>query len=126
MVSRWRCGQWLDSRVRRNTLELTQRAPYSPVVFTALVKNDQNIAKKQAGLSCAQFDMINCWLGLQLYQWDSFPLTIRRVDKIAVKKEWEKLSTEDLHEPIKETVYVNQIDIEELDDKQIQLIPNAR
>ena len=94
--------------------------------FTALVKNDQNIAKKQAGLSCAQFDMINCWLGLQLYQWDSFPLTIRRLDKIAVKKEWEKLSTEELNEPIKETIYVNQVDIEELDDKQIQLIPNAR
>jgi tetratricopeptide (TPR) repeat protein len=94
--------------------------------FTSLVQNDQHVAKKQAGLSCAQFDMINCWLGLQLNQWDAFPLTIRRTDKIPVKNDWEKLSKEELDDPIKEIVYVNQVDIEELDDKQIQLIPNAR
>ena len=94
--------------------------------FTALIQNDQYVAKKQASLSCAQFDMINCWLGFQLHQWDSFPLTMRRSEKIAVKKEWEKLTTEEINEPIKEIVYVNQVDIEELDDTLIKLIPNAR
>ena len=94
--------------------------------FTALIQNDQYVAKKQASLSCAQFDMINCWLGFQLHQWDSFPLTMRRSEKIAVKKEWEKLTTEELNDPIKEVVYVNQVDIEELDDTLIKLIPNAR
>ena len=94
--------------------------------FTALMQNDQHATKKQAALSCSQFDMINCWLSIQMDQWDSFPLTIRRPDKIAVKKNWEKLTEEDQNEPIKETVYVNQQDIEELDDKLIKLIPNER
>jgi hypothetical protein len=58
-------------------------------------------------------------------QWDSFPLSIRRPDKMLVKKDWEKLSQEDLDEPLKETIYVNQLDIEELDDKLIKLTPDA-
>ncbi|MBA2404168.1 MAG: hypothetical protein H0V66_05305 [Bdellovibrionales bacterium] len=94
--------------------------------FVGLMQNQPYVVRKQAGLSCAQFDMINCWLGLQMDQWDSFPLTMRRPDKLPLKKDWERLSQEDLNQPLVETVYVNQLDIEELDDKLIQLIPNAR
>jgi tetratricopeptide (TPR) repeat protein len=94
--------------------------------FVGLMQNKPEVVKKQADLSCAQFDMINCWLGIQMHQWDSFPLTIRRPDKIPAKKEWERLSNEEEKIPLQETVYVNQLDIEELDDKLIQLIPNAR
>jgi hypothetical protein len=94
--------------------------------FVGLMQNRPHVVKKQAALSCAQYDMVNCWLSFQMDQWDSFPLTIRRNEKLPVKKEWERLTQEDINQPIKETVYVNQIDIEELDDKLIQLIPNAR
>jgi hypothetical protein len=93
--------------------------------FVGLMQNKPHVIRKQAALSCAQYDMVNCWLSFQMDQWDSFPLTIRRPEQIAVKKEWEKLTQEDLNQPIIETVYVNQLDIEELDDKLIQLIPNA-
>jgi tetratricopeptide (TPR) repeat protein len=94
--------------------------------FVGLMQNQPYVVRKQAALSCAQFDMVNCWLSFQMDQWDSFPLTIRRPEPMLIKKDWEKLTQEDLNQPLIETVYVNQLDIEELDDKLIQLIPNAR
>jgi len=94
--------------------------------FVGLMQNKVNVVKKQAAMSCNQYDLINCWLSLQLQQWDSFPLTIRRPDKLPVKKEWERLSQENLNQPLQETVYVNQLDIEELDDKLIKLIPDGQ
>jgi hypothetical protein len=93
--------------------------------FVGLMQNESQVVKKQASLSCAQYDLINCWLGLQMEQWDSYPLTIRRPDKVQIKKEWEKLTQEEVSEPLQETVYINQIDIEELDDKLIKLIPTS-
>lgn len=100
-------------------LEVTQLAS-----FTALMQNQPEIARKQADMSCAQYDIVNCWMLYQLSQWDAFPLTIRRDDKVVAKKHWEKLIEEDLNNPIKEDLFVNQIDVEEMDDKLIQLIPN--
>ena len=93
--------------------------------FVGLMQNKPLVVKKQANMSCDQFDMVNCWLMLQMEQWDSFPLTIRRNEKLPAKREWERLSQEDVVEPLSETVYVNQLDIEELDDKLIKLVPNA-
>jgi tetratricopeptide (TPR) repeat protein len=94
--------------------------------FVGLMQNKVHVVKKKAALSCQQYDLINCWLSLQLEQWDSFPLTIRRPDKLPVKKEWERLSQETISQPLTETVYVNQLDIEELDDKLIKLVPNGQ
>lgn len=111
----------IAQRSRRGTdLEVTQLGS-----FTALMQNQPDTMKKQASLSCSQYDIINCWVLFQLSQWDSFPLTVRREDKLLGKREWEKLSKEDLNRPLKETVFVNQLDIEEMDDKLIQLIPNT-
>jgi hypothetical protein len=91
--------------------------------FTALMQNKQERVRKNASLSCSQYDLINCWTLFQMTQWDAFPITIRREDKISERKEWEKLSQSAIKLPLKETAFVNQIDIEELDDKLIQLIP---
>jgi tetratricopeptide (TPR) repeat protein len=93
--------------------------------FAALMENKPSLVKKQAKLSCEQYDLMNCWLQYQLVQWDSFPLTIRRGDDLPARRSWEKLIKEDIHEPLKETVYVNQLDIEELDDKLIKLVPHG-
>lgn len=112
----------IAQRSRRGTeIDVTQLHS-----FVGLMQNHPHVVRKQAALSCAQYDLVNCWLGFQMEQWDSFPLTMRRPEKLPVKKEWERLTQEDVNEPIVETVYVNQLDIEELDDKLIQLIPNAR
>ena len=94
--------------------------------FVGLMLNNEHLIKKQSAASCAQFDLINCWLSYQMVQWDTFPLTTRRDEKLPFKKDWEKLTTEEIDQPLKETAYVNQLDIEELDNKLVQLIPDAK
>ncbi len=112
----------ISQRSRRGTeVDVTQLQS-----FVGLMTNKIPVIKKQAAMSCDQYDMVNCWLSLQMEQWDSFPLTVRRNEKVPMKKEWERLSQTELSEPLHETVYVNQLDIEELDDKLIQLVPDAR
>lgn len=93
--------------------------------FVALMENQRETVIKEAGRSCAQSDLTNCWLLFQMGHWDSFPLTVRRDEEIVHEPMWEKLSKEALNEPLKETVYINQLDIEELDDKLIRLLPQS-
>lgn len=106
---------------RGNEIDVTQI--YS---FIGLMENHPKIIKKNSALSCSQYDLVSCWIALQMEQWDAFPLTMRRPDKIPDNKNWQKLSQNSLHEPLTETVYVNQLDIEELDDKLIELIPGKK
>lgn len=109
----------IAQKSRRGTaIEVTQLGS-----FNALMLNRPEIVKKQATMSCEQYDLINCWVLFQLAQWDAFPLTIRREEKISDKRDWEKLISEDIDAPLTETVFVNQLDIEEMDDKLVQLIP---
>ena len=109
----------IAQRSRRGTdIEVTQLGS-----FTALMQNKPEVVRKQAFQSCDQYDIVNCWVLFQLSEWDAFPLTIRRDEKISEKNEWEKLIKDDLNQPLTETVFVNQLDIEEMDDKLIQLIP---
>ncbi len=111
----------LTDRSRKGTeIEVTQIAG-----LTALMENKPEMVRKQSLLSCDQFDLINCWILFQMTQWDSFPLMLRREDKLSEKREWEKLTNEDFNVPLNEKVFVNQKDIEELDDKLIQLIPQT-
>ncbi len=109
----------IAQKSRRGTeIDVTQLSS-----FVALMQNRPDHARKNAELSCAQYDLVNCWILMQLTQWDSFALTLRRPEELPARNSWEKLLKEDVHQPLKETVYVNQLDIEELDDKLIQLIP---
>lgn len=124
-------GSFDDAKKILNTItQKSQRGGELEVTqlygFTALMQNAPDQAKKYAGQSCAQYDLISCWLLYQLGQWDGFPLMIRRDDKIKHKTEWEKLTKEDIKDPLKEIVYVNQLDVEELDDKLIRLVPEEK
>ncbi|MGE3610205.1 MAG: tetratricopeptide repeat protein [Bacteriovoracaceae bacterium] len=93
--------------------------------FEALMQNRPKDVIKFSARACEQNDLINCWVQYQMIQWDIFPLTLQRKEKIYEKKEWENLAKNDLSQPLSETVYVNQNDIEELDDKLIQIIPKT-
>lgn len=111
----------VSERSRRGThVDATQL--YS---FAGLMLNKPDLAAKNASLSCGQYDLVNCWILFQLTQWESFPVTIRREGPLTVKKSWEALTQEEVTRPLIETVYVNQLDIEELDDQFIQLIPKS-
>jgi tetratricopeptide (TPR) repeat protein len=102
---------------RGNEIDVTQI--YS---FVALMQNRPELAQKMAITSCDQYDLVNCWLLWQLSQWENFPLTMLRQDKIVIKNELEVLTKTKINQPLQETVFVNQLDIEEMDDKLIQLI----
>ena len=111
----------IAERSRRGAeIEVTQLSS-----FTALMQNKTDSVKKQAAASCSQYDILQCWVLYQTSQWDTFPLTIRRDEKIAMKRDWERLTNESENQPLKETVFVNQLDIEEMDDKLIQLVPQS-
>lgn len=111
----------IEGRSRRGTyIDVTQLQ-----TFVALMQTDIATAKKYAQYSCDQYDFVNCWVLFQLDQWDNFPLTLRRMEEIVEKRTWENLSDNVYDKPLKETVYVNQIDIEELDDRLIQLVPTS-
>lgn len=101
-------------------LEITQL--YS---FVSLMQDKANLIRKYGEISCSQYDILNCWVLYQLSNWDSFGLTIRRDDKIQMNDDWEKLLVENSSSPLNETVYINQLDIEELDDKLIKLTPDS-
>lgn len=109
----------IAQKSRRGTeIDVTQLSS-----FVALMQNRPDVARKNAEMSCAQYDLVNCWVLFQLTQWDTFALTMRRPEDLPPRNQWEKLLKEDVQSPLKETVYVNQLDIEEMDDKLIQLIP---
>jgi tetratricopeptide (TPR) repeat protein len=93
--------------------------------FVGIVQNNREVVRRHARASCDQYDLMYCWVGLQMETWEAFPLTMKRKDKIIEKQEWEKLTQEDIDQPLKEVSYVNQLDIEELDDQLIKLTPQA-
>ncbi len=100
-------------------LDVTQLA-----MFTALMQNKPELARRNAVESCASSDLVSCWTAFQLTQWDAFALTLRREDAIPEAREWEKLAATETTAPLTETSFVNQIDIEELDDRLIRLTPS--
>jgi hypothetical protein len=98
-------------------LEVTQLAG-----FTELMQKDNERAKKYSWASCRENDLINCWLLFQFSQWENFSLTIKRDEPIKHKAEWSSLTEKELDHSLKEKVFINQLDIEELDDKLIKLM----
>ncbi len=100
-------------------LEVTQLAG-----FTELMQKDNERAKKYSWASCRDNDLINCWLLFQFSQWENFSLTIKRDEIINHKAEWKTLIEKEVEQPLKEKVFINQLDVEELDDKLINLIKN--
>jgi tetratricopeptide (TPR) repeat protein len=79
---------------------------------------------KYADLSCKSYDLAQCWLLYQFSYWDHFPLTILRDEPLFKNTNWwSDESALTTISALKETIYVNQKDIEELDDALIKLIP---
>jgi hypothetical protein len=107
-----------ESSRRGSDIEVAQIAS-----FTSLMMNRPELTKKNAHVSCEQYDILNCWLLFQLTQWEDFSQVLRREDDLKDKREWEFLVKHVSKKPIEEVVFVNQMDIEELDDKLLEIIP---
>lgn len=91
--------------------------------FTNLMRSKNEDLEKVASLSCQQYDLVNCWILYQNAQWQNFPFMVRRQGEIEHGQKWKELVSENPNNPLTETVYVNQLDIEELDDSLVELIP---
>ncbi len=92
------------------------------------LKQKRNLeTMKYADLSCKSFDLSQCWLMYQFSYWDQFPLTVLRDEPMFKNTNWwNDESTLTSITPLKETIYVNQKDIEELDDALIKLTTNQK
>jgi len=93
--------------------------------FTKLMRSKKDDLEKAANLSCQQYDLVNCWILYQSTQWQDFPFMVRRQGEIEHGQKWKELVSESTDNPLTETVYVNQLDIEELDDALVELIPRT-
>ncbi len=86
-------------------------------------KIDKRKIEESAERSCKSFDGISCWLALQYIQWENLGKTIKRDDLIYSDKKLtlDKLKEITLKNPLKETISIDQSDIEELDSATIVL-----
>ncbi len=67
--------------------------------------------------ACVRYDGVNCWLHLQSQIWDNYHEEIKNFEHkdFKVTKFLEELTTKTLHPKIKESVFIKQKDILELD-----------
>ena len=91
--------------------------------FNSMMIKDLEKAQIYSDLSCKNEDGINCWLQFHLEIWENFTLTAKREDKIIPDENnlTERLIASISYETIDEEVFINQKDIEELDNELIQL-----
>lgn len=95
--------------------------------YNALATGDLTKAALYSDKACRQQDAFSCWTRQQLLLWEDFSALIKREDKIfdevddLVAKYTESFEPD----PIKEQVFIDQKAIEELEDIQIELLPEA-
>lgn len=92
--------------------------------FNAMMLGNKKRAKDFAKKSCQQDDAFSCWLNAQMLIWEDLTIMAKKNEPIyqdsnnlldTFKSSFEKA-------PIQEAVYVNQKDIEELEDLEIRLL----
>lgn len=91
--------------------------------FTKLMRSKPQEFAKEAKMSCSQYDLVSCWLLFQNVHWQDLPFVVRRKGEIEHTQNWKTLVSSKLDKPLTEKKFINQLDVEELDDQLIKLIP---
>ena len=95
------------------------------LVYNGLSLNNYDDVQNFSYQSCKSLDGLNCWLSLQLQGWSSLPTKLK--DNSLIHSNLEPLSDKYLNNTqfseFKNNIFVNQSDIEELDNNLIQLVP---
>jgi ribosomal protein L22 len=86
-------------------------------------KIDKRKIEDSAEKSCKAFDTFSCWLSMQYIQWENLGKTIKREDLIYSDKSTtiDSLKEKVAIVPLKETISVDQSDIEELDSAKVNI-----
>jgi hypothetical protein len=89
---------------------------------------DKRKVEETTEKACRSFDGISCWISLQYIQWENLGKTIKRDEEIFIDKEMtiDSLKEKKVVIQLKETITVDQRDIEELDGSSIQLLKNNK
>jgi hypothetical protein len=89
---------------------------------------DKRKIEEANDFGCKSFDGFSCWLALQSLQWENLGKTIKREDDVFIDKEMtlDSLKLKKEINPLKESVNIDQKDIEELDGSGIQLLRNNK
>lgn len=89
--------------------------------YTSLILDTPNELYESSVKACQLSDGLACWLRLQQLTWENISKTIKRpAPTIAKKITIEDLKTQkDSTTPLDEKIYINQKDIDELDEKDI-------
>ena len=93
------------------------------ISYLSLLSGDEQRATRASARACRQYDGLHCWILFQLQRYDLFSDVLKKDKKIT---EYFPLNFSDLKkevkiESIKEPVYINQEDIEELDENLIKI-----
>lgn len=96
--------------------------------YVALRMADKSRLEKASSKSCRYYDGLNCWIYLQVLQWENFGLTINRDDPTLVLEDFsvDKLKEKAEIQPLKESVIIDQRDIEELDNQLVRIDPTVK
>lgn len=91
--------------------------------YTALMTNDKTKAQAYSDLACKRLDGVNCWLLAQLNYWENFTYTAQRDEEVSNESiaQLDQLLAAKEDSPIEEDIYIDQRDIEELDNNLIDL-----
>ncbi len=96
--------------------------------YVSLLLADNQRLEKSSAKSCRYYDGLNCWLYLQVLQWENIGLTIQRDDPTLVLEDFSVEAYKNKAEiaPLKESVIIDQRDIEELDNQLVRIDPTSK
>ncbi len=93
--------------------------------YVAMATGNTERLEQASSELCRNYDGLNCWLSLQILNWENLGLTMKREENTlvlenfqveALKNPWPKT-------PLTEPVFVDQKDIEELDSQEVTIDP---
>ncbi|MCP4912999.1 MAG: hypothetical protein GY909_07760 [Oligoflexia bacterium] len=92
--------------------------------YVALREGDKELSLISSSKACRQFDGLSCWIQMQMINWDNLGLTLDREEQT---KDYSLFDPDKLKEkspitPMSERIFIDQRDIEELDNFEIQIV----
>lgn len=97
--------------------------------FNAVMLNDKDNSELYANRACNQNDGFNCWYRIYFTIWKDINLLIQQKDKSILEKDIDlidKYTKAYVSKPIEEREYISQKDIEELENANIDLLPEVK
>ncbi|MFT6070291.1 MAG: hypothetical protein ACJAT2_002818 [Bacteriovoracaceae bacterium] len=93
--------------------------------YVALRRKKMKDLAESSSIACKRHDGVNCWIQMQMSIWENLGYTIEREENIFSDDELDIESLKEMAgvQPLKESVIIDQKDIEELDSQKLQIDP---